>query len=180
MCLVLTASDWSREREHFGIESINHQSDAILDHTMQTVNAMFQSHISPLVCISCCRALVYVSLNASVTAVGLSGTAAVPTLSNVLGVSETTINDVNLTQQSHTLAFTLSPAIIGRTLSNEDILGSIGGQNWSLDVRVQRTQGELLTCLCDIEFVQLLHASPDASVMNDESHILTMHACDVR
>ncbi len=96
-----------------------------------------------------CSALVYVSMNETAAAAGLSVAAAVSVLSDVLGVSGATISEVSLLQLSNLLAFTLSPSTLapptlGRSfkLSDGEIAGSIGGQSWSLDVRVERRRGE--------------------------------------
>jgi hypothetical protein len=59
-----------------------------------------------------CSALVYVSMNETAAAAGLSVAAAVSVLSDVLGVSGATISEVSLLQLSNLLAFTLSPSTL--------------------------------------------------------------------
>ncbi len=87
-----------------------------------------------------CRALVYVSIPEAEAAAGLSLTAS--ELGDVLGVSDTAISALALTLPSRLLVFTLSPTTSGWSVSDGDIMRSVGGQDWSLDVRVERKPGE--------------------------------------
>ncbi len=85
-----------------------------------------------------CRAMVFVSLKASVALPDPDAAAAM--IDKAFGAQSASVSNVSLLLESRTLAFAVSTTS-GVSVSNEDILGSFGTQTWSSSVRVERATG---------------------------------------
>lgn len=124
--------------------------------------------------------VVSVELNATAMGSEAGLTVNESVLSEALGVSGAAISELTFTELSHTLTFSLATETTGNGQSDEEIAELVGAQAWSLDVRLERGQGEAFSITAATVTHGIIVTSLAQSVPSQSVLLAALLLCSVR